>query len=94
MTTSRFDLVVRGGHCVTRTDIGVRDGRIEAFGDLGHDAAQAELDARHLHVLPGVIDSQVHFREPGLEHKEDLQTGVGSVIFGASRSSKRTSRAP
>lgn len=87
MNAARFDLVVRGGHCVmpwgiTRTDIGVCGGRIEAFGDLPRGSAQTELDARHLHVLPGVIDSQVHFREPGLEHKEDLQTGTAAAALG------------
>merc|ERR1711916_338461 len=35
-----------------------------------------------LHVLPGVIDSQVHFREPGLEYKEDLETGARSAALG------------
>jgi dihydroorotase len=87
LSASRFDLVVRGGHCVlpwgvVQTDIGVRDGRIEAFGDLAPGATLTELDGRHLHVLPGVIDSQVHFREPGLEHKEDLQTGTAAAALG------------
>jgi dihydroorotase len=40
------------------------------------------IDAAGLHVLPGVIDSQVHFREPGLEHKEDLETGSLAAVAG------------
>ena len=40
------------------------------------------IDAPGLHVLPGVIDSQVHFREPGLEHKEDLETGSRAAVAG------------
>jgi len=40
------------------------------------------LDAKGLHVLPGVIDSQVHFREPGLTHKEDLETGTRGALLG------------
>lgn len=82
-----FDLVVRGGTLVTpsgptATDVGVRDGRIVAFGELGGAAAAATLDAGGLHVLPGVIDTQVHFREPGLEHKEDIASGSKAAIKG------------
>ena len=40
------------------------------------------IDAKGLHVLPGVIDTQVHFREPGLEHKEDLETGSRAAVVG------------
>ena len=40
------------------------------------------FEAKGLHVLPGVIDSQVHFREPGNEHKEDLETGSRAAILG------------
>jgi urease alpha subunit len=87
LMSTPFDLVVFGGTCLTpageaRVDVGVRDGRVVAFGELaGHDAAE-RLDARGLHVLPGVIDTQVHFREPGLEHKEDLQTGTAAAALG------------
>ena len=82
-----FDLVVLGGTCLTpagpaRVDVGARDGKIVAFGDLGGSDAVERLDARGLHVLPGVIDTQVHFREPGLEHKEDLQTGTAAAALG------------
>ena len=44
--------------------------------------AAETLDAKGLHILPGVIDSQVHFREPGLEHKEDLETGSRAAVAG------------
>ena len=82
-----FDLIIKGGQCATpsglaETDVGVRDGRIAAFGDLDTGAAEEVLDATGLHVLPGVIDSQVHFREPGLEHKEDLSTGTAAAAMG------------
>ncbi len=81
-----FDLVLRGGKCVTpggiaRADIGVRGGRIAAIGDVDGDGANV-LDCAGLHVLPGVIDSQVHFREPGLEHKEDFGTGTAAAALG------------
>ena len=46
------------------------------------DTADTVTDCTGLHILPGVIDTQVHFREPGLEHKEDLATGSLSAVMG------------
>ena len=82
-----FDLLIRGGTLVNQNgigpaDVGVRDGRIAALGDLGRADAARVIPARGLHVLPGVIDSQVHFREPGLEHKEDLASGTAAAAQG------------
>jgi dihydroorotase len=57
-------------------------GKIAAVGDLGQASAGEVFDARGLTVLPGVIDSQVHFREPGLVHKEDLETGSRTAVLG------------
>jgi dihydroorotase len=68
-----------GRHAV---DIGVRDGRIAALGDLSRDEADTVVDCTGLHVLPGVIDTQVHFREPGLTHKEDLESGSRAAVMG------------
>ncbi|MDB5622497.1 MAG: dihydroorotase [Devosia sp.] len=65
-----------------RWDIGVRHGRIAALGRFNGDADEV-VDCTGLHILPGVIDTQVHFREPGLTHKEDLETGsLGAVMGG------------
>ena len=85
--STTFDLVIRGGTVVNHDgagtrDIGIRDGRIAAIGQLGAAKTASELDARNLHVLPGVVDSQVHFREPGLEQKEDLETGSRAAVMG------------
>jgi dihydroorotase len=82
-----FDLVLKGGTVVSHAgegiaDIGVRDGRIAAIGSLGAGRAGETIDAKGLHILPGVIDTQVHFREPGMEHKEDLATGSRSAVLG------------
>jgi dihydroorotase len=82
-----FDLVIRGATVVNHDGAGVRDiavsaGRIAAIGDLGAAKTAETLDAAGLHVLPGVIDTQVHFREPGLEHKEDLETGSRAAVAG------------
>ena len=82
-----YDLILRGGTVVTpggetRTDIGVRGERIVSIGDLTGASAGETYDATGLHILPGVIDSQVHFREPGLDWKEDLETGARSAALG------------
>ena len=82
-----FDLILKGGTVVNqdgegRRDLGVTAGRIAAIGDLGRASAGQTIDATGLHVLPGVIDTQVHFREPGLTHKEDLETGSRSAVLG------------
>jgi dihydroorotase len=82
-----FDLLIKGATLVNHAvegpaDIGVSDGRIAAIGTCGSGAAARTIDARGLHILPGVIDSQVHFREPGMEHKEDLATGSRAAVMG------------
>ncbi|GAB5478473.1 MAG: dihydroorotase [Marinobacter nauticus] len=82
------DLLVVGGTVLTpngseQADLACRDGRIVALGCLqGQWDAVSTIDARGLHILPGVIDSQVHFREPGLTHKEDLETGTRGAVLG------------
>lgn len=82
-----FDLIITGATVVNHDgsgvrDIAIRNGRIVALGDLGRVSAADTLDAKGLHILPGVIDSQVHFREPGLVHKEDLETGSRAAVAG------------
>lgn len=82
------DLLVRGGVVLTPSgaetiDIACQGGRIVALGALDSGwTADSVLDASGLHVLPGVIDSQVHFREPGLTHKEDLEAGTRGAVLG------------
>ena len=82
-----FDLLVRGGTIATPNgiaegDVGVIGGRIAAIGSLSGARAADVFDARGLHVLPGVMDTQVHFREPGNAHKEDLASGSLAAILG------------
>jgi len=67
---------------VHAADVGVTSGRITALGDLTNGSAAETVDCNGLHILPGVIDTQVHFREPGLEHKEDLASGSLSAVMG------------
>jgi len=82
-----FDLVIRNGQVATpgglvQTDIGVAEGRIAALGPIAASQAGETFDAAGLHVLPGVIDAHVHFREPGLTHKEDFETGARAAVLG------------
>ena len=82
-----FDVILSGGTLVNQdgrgqTDIGVQDGRIARIGDLAQASAGERIDARGLHILPGVVDTQVHFREPGLTHKEDLESGSRAAVLG------------
>lgn len=85
--TQTYDLIVRGGEVANHAgrgmaDVGVIDGKIAFIGDLSQASAGEVFDAAGLTVLPGVIDTQVHFREPGLEWKEDLETGSRAAALG------------
>jgi dihydroorotase len=82
-----FDLVITGATVCTpggpaAIDIGVRSGKVAALGNLATAAAAMRFEAKHLTVLPGVIDEQVHFREPGPVHKEDLESGTRGAVLG------------
>jgi dihydroorotase len=64
-------------------DVLVRDERIvEIAAEIATNDLTREIDATGLVLLPGVIDPQVHFREPGLEHKEDLTTASHACAKG------------
>ncbi len=81
------DLILKGGVIVTpsgiaESDIAVSEGRIVAIGSMAGLIAKDIRDCHNLHILPGVIDSQVHFREPGPTHKEDLETGSRAAVAG------------
>jgi dihydroorotase len=84
---SVVDLVLRGGTVVNHDgealrDVAINAGRIVAIGDVSGYAPAQIIECQGLHILPGVIDSQVHFREPGAEHKEDLETGSRAAVLG------------
>ena len=85
--TQRFDVILKGGTVVNQDgegarDIGIVNGRIAEIGALSQASAAEVIDCKGLHILPGVMDTQVHFREPGLEQKEDLETGSRSAVMG------------
>ena len=67
---------------ILKTSVAIEDGRIAAIDVADHTAADETVSANGLHLLPGVIDDQVHFREPGFEHKEDLHTGSRACAKG------------
>ncbi|MCB2107730.1 MAG: dihydroorotase [Rhodobacteraceae bacterium] len=82
-----FDFVIHGGTVVTtsgpvQTSVAVRSGKVARIGDIAPAAAGRSFDAKGLTVLPGVIDEQVHFREPGPVHKEDLESGTRGAVLG------------
>jgi dihydroorotase len=87
--TTNVDLIVKNGTVVTSdatfdADLAIDDGKIVAIaqpGELSLEAAEV-YEAAGKYVLPGVIDGHVHFREPGLEYKEDFGTGSRAAVMG------------
>ena len=88
---SSFDLILKNGKCfidgqLKTTDIGISDGIIKNISNIQVSSSQKILDASNLIVLPGIIDTQVHFREPGSTDTEDLETGSKSAVLGGATS--------
>ena len=86
-STDMSRLLIRGGHCVRpdgviQQNILIEDGRFVDFDPPASAHADDVIDASGKHVFPGLIDDQVHFREPGLTHKEDLRTGSMAAAKG------------
>lgn len=83
-----FDLIVRNGRIAHRDgsisegDIACRNGRIERIDSQIDCQSEVEIAAEGLLVLPGAIDAQVHFRDPGFPHKEDLASGSRAAVRG------------
>lgn len=63
-------------------DVFIKNGKIEKIGGTINVKADREIDATGKYVMPGIIDDQVHFREPGLTHKSDLYTEPRSAVAG------------
>ncbi|NCU48486.1 MAG: dihydroorotase [Candidatus Fonsibacter lacus] len=81
-----YDLIIKNGNCfinnnLTQTDIGIKNNQIIRIGSID-DSANKVLDAKGLTIIPGAIDTQVHFREPGNPDKEDLESGSKAAILG------------
>lgn len=82
-----FDTIIRGGTVVLRDearvmDIGIKDGRIAALGDLSERSGTSVIDATGLIVMAGMIDAHVHLNEPGLGDWEGFKTGSAALAVG------------
>jgi dihydroorotase len=86
-TSGHFDLLIRGGTLAppwgeTAAAIGVRDGVLAAIGSPNGWTAETVIDAAGLHVLPGIIDPHVHFRDPGDPNVENFEAGSRGAVLG------------
>jgi len=81
------DLLIKNGSCfiegeLEKVNLAINYSKIEAIGDLKDFNGKREIDAKDLLILPGVIDTQVHFREPGSTDAEDLNSGSKAAVLG------------
>jgi len=84
--SDNFSLIIKNGSCyidgkLTKTDIGLSDGKIKKIGKIELNSSKV-YDATDKVVLPGIIDTQVHFREPGSTDAEDLESGSRAAALG------------
>ncbi len=82
-----LDLIIKNGSCyidgkLEKQDIGIKNGKISEIGTIKAESSKEVFDAENLTVLPGCIDTQVHFREPGSTDAEDLNSGSRAAIVG------------
>ena len=82
-----LDLIIKNGLCyiegkLEKQDIGIKNGKISEIGSLDRENSKEVVDAVNLTVLPGCIDTQTHFREPGSTDTEDLHSGSRAAIAG------------
>ena len=84
----KYDIFIKNGYVVIgqtieKLNIGIKNQKIMLLSTNTNYESKNIIDAKNLTILPGVIDSQVHFREPGSEHKEDMNTGsMGAALGG------------
>ena len=84
--SDNFSLIIKNGSCyidgkLTKTDIGLSGGKIKNIGKIELNSSKV-YDATDKVVLPGIIDTQVHFREPGSTDAEDLESGSRAAVLG------------
>ena len=82
-----LDLIIKKGQCyinkkLERVDLGITNGKISDIGENINKDAKNSYDATNQIVLPGLMDTQVHFREPGSTNAEDLHSGSRAAIVG------------
>jgi dihydroorotase len=87
----KYDLILKGGTLVDpwgaagsgeAADLGIRDGKIAAAGEIDASGGAEIYDASGRYILPGLIDIHVHFRDPGLTYKEDFASGSAAAAYG------------
>ena len=81
-----LDLLIKNGKCyingkLENKDIAVKNGKIFKIGEVSEETKET-YDAKNLTVLPGCIDTQTHFREPGSTDTEDLHSGSRAAVAG------------
>ena len=84
--SDNFSLIIKNGACyidgkLTKTDIGLSGNKIKKIGKIELNSSKV-YDATDKVVLPGIIDTQVHFREPGSTDAEDLESGSRAAVLG------------
>src|SRR5262245_2639960 len=84
---SSLDLIIRGGTVITpeeirMEDLGILDGKIAELGRMLECSARQTINAEGLHIFPGLIDSHVHFNEPGRTEWEGIETGSRALAAG------------
>ena len=84
--SDNFSLIIKNGSCyidgkLTKTDIGLSGGKIKKIGKIELNSSKV-YDATDKVILPGIIDTQVHFREPGSTDAEDLESGSRAAVLG------------
>ena len=84
--SDNYSLIIKNGSCyvngkLTKTDIGLSGNKIKKVGNIELNSSQV-YDATNKVVLPGIIDTQVHFREPGSTDAEDLESGSRAAVLG------------
>ena len=67
---------------IKKSSIGIKNNKILKIGKINSNECTKIIDCNDKYILPGIIDTQVHFREPGLSHKEDINSGTKSAILG------------
>ena len=82
-----LDLIIKNGSCyidgkLEKQDIGIKNTKISKIGTIKTESSKEIFDAQNLIVLPGCIDTQVHFREPGSIEAEDLNSGSKAAVVG------------
>ncbi len=82
----KYNLIIKNGSCfingkIKKTDLALKENKISKIGEINSDAEKI-YDVSGKLVLPGIIDTQVHFREPGSTDAEDLESGSRAAVLG------------